>query len=330
MKLIILGLCIPAVAAADPKVELGGILGGYSFSHSTELGASDDTSQPGPSSSGLFGARAAYVITPRIAVEGELAVIPTKDDVLGDAAMVYGLGAHVRVDLLTGTIRPFVVAGIGANILRSSSPQMSNDVDQAYHWGLGARYAVSDTLDLRVDGRQLIVPDRAHDGATSDFEVTLGATYKFGTTKKALPLPPPPPVVVEEAPPPPPTPPAPVIAPEPIGELAGIGFELDSAVVSIESAPIMEKAYHLLESHPALEILIEGHTSAEGDPNRNLVLSLARAEAVKSCLVGRGIAAQRIQAVGHGSEVPVADNATDAGRRQNRRIEFHVLEASGQ
>ncbi len=328
MKLILLSLCLPALAYADPTIEVGGILGAHSFAHDTELGSTDDSAQPGPSSSGLFGARAAYVVRPRIAIEGELAIIPTKDDVLGKAAMVYGLGAHVRFDLLTGKLRPFVVVGIGANILRSSSPQMTNDVDQAYHWGLGVRWALSDRVDLRIDGRQEIVPDRHHNGATSDFDFTLGATYRLGAITK------PKPVVVVEAPraePAPPPPPVVVVpAPEPIRELAGIGFELDSAVISIDSAPIMEKAYELLHAHPQLSVEISGHTSADGDADRNLGLSLARAEAVKAYLGKRGIETDRIQTVGHGSNVPIADNQTDVGRRQNRRIEFHVLEPGGQ
>ena len=330
MKLVLVTLCLPALAYADPKIEVGGILGAHAFSHTTELGSPDDSSQPGPASSGLFGARAAYVITPRLAVEGELAVIPTKERAVGDAAMVYGLGAHVRFDLLTGKLRPFVVAGVGANILRSSSPLMGNDVDQAYHWGLGARWALSERVDVRVDGRQELVPDRKHNGATSDFEVTLGASYRLGSFTRRKPV-----VVaapVTPTPPPQPAPPPPPLipAPAPIRDLAGIGFELDSAVISIDSAPIMEKAYALLHAQPRLRVEVSGHTSADGDADRNLRLALARAEAVKAYLVGRGIGPDQIETVGHGSEMPVAENQTDAGRRQNRRIEFHVLEPGGQ
>jgi OOP family OmpA-OmpF porin len=332
MKKILFALLLPVAASAEPRVELGITAGAHSFSHSTELGAADDLMEPGPSSSELLGARVAYAIVPRLAIEGELTLIPSKDDVLGDRVMVYGLGAHLRFDLLTGKLRPFVLAGVGANILRSSSPQVTNDVDQAYHWGLGVRFAVNERVDVRIDGRQELVPDRTHDGATSDFEVLLGATYRFGAIAKALPPPlPPPPVVVEEPPPPaPPPPPPPVIQPEPIAELAGIGFQLDSAVIAIESAPILEKAYQLLATHPKLSVEISGHTSADGDHERNLHLSLERAEAVKAYLVGRGIDGARIQTVGHGSDLPIGDNKTDEGRRLNRRIEFHVLEASGE
>lgn len=330
MKILYVSLLVSGVAAAEPRLELGGSLGGHSFSKTSELGANDDTTDPGPDSSELVGVRAAYVVLPRVAVEGELNLIPTKDDVLGDRVMVYGLGVHARVDLLTGKIRPFVVAGVGMNVLRSSSPQMQNDVDQAYHWGLGVRWAMSERVDLRVDARQVIVPDRTHDGATSDYELMLGATYRIGTIARPLP---PPPVVHEEPPPPPPPvvePPPPAPAPEPISELAGIGFEPDSAVIAIDSAPIMEKAYELLTKHPEISVEISGHTSAEGDRDRNLHLSLQRAEAVKSYLVGRGISADRIQTVGYGPDKPIRDNATEDGRRQNRRIEFHLLDVRGQ
>jgi outer membrane protein OmpA-like peptidoglycan-associated protein len=330
MKIIVAALFIPAVVHADPKIEIGGTLGSHSFSHTTELGANDDNTDPGPASSGLIGARFAYVFLPRLAAEGELTIIPTKDDVIGDRAMVYGLGTHVRFDLLTGKVKPFVVAGFGANILRSASPQMRNDVDQAYHWGLGVRWAVSERIDLRLDGRQEIVPSRTHNGATSDFEFMLGVTYRIGQIEH--PLPPPPPVIVPPAEPPPAPPPPPVIVPqpEPIAELAGIGFELDSAVVSIDSYAIMERAHEMLAKHPALTVEISGHTSSEGDADRNLKLSLARAEAVKAYLVGRGTEAARIQTVGHGSAVPVAENTTEEGRKKNRRIEFHILDGAGQ
>jgi OOP family OmpA-OmpF porin len=48
---------------------------------------------------------------------------------------------------------------------------------------------------------------------------------------------------------------------------------------------------------------------------------------VKACLITRGIPATRILTVGHGADVPVADNATEDGRRKNRRIEFRILRA---
>lgn len=327
MRTIILSvLALPAVAHADRRVEVGIALGGHAFSSSTELGVDDEMSEPGPTSSGLLGLRVAVPLVKRLAIEGEVVVIPTDDDVLRDEVDVFGLRAHVRFDLLTGRFKPFLVVGAGAHVVRSDSPQMDDDTDRAYHWGGGARFAITDKLDARIDVRHLIVPDRTKDGATSDVEVTAGMMYRFGSAKKVKPLPPP--IIVEEPEPPPPPPPPP--APEPpklevIEDLAGIGFEIDSAKIDIASAPILEKAYVLLRDKPDITIEIAGHTSSEGNPTRNMWLSLERAKAVKTYLVGRGIDESRIQTIGHGSDEPLADNATEDGRRRNRRIEFRII-----
>ncbi|NVB78395.1 MAG: OmpA family protein [Kofleriaceae bacterium] len=324
-KLALSLLFVATTAHADRRIEVGVAIGGHAFSKNDELGVADQAMEPGPVSSGLLGARAALSVTRRLALEGELSWIPTEDDVLGDEATVWRLAAHPRFDLLTGRFKPFVVAGIGAHILRSTSPQMANDADKAVHWGGGVRYALRDTLELRLDARHLIVPGRTTNGATSEFEMTAGVTFVFGTRK---PKPAPPPVieVVEEPPPAPPPPPPVVEPPKPvIEELAGIGFERDSAVIDLYSAPLLERAYQLLADHPKLSIEIAGHTSSEGNADRNLSLSIARANAVKQYLVKRGIDPERIVTVGHGSEQPIADNTTDEGRRENRRIEFRVL-----
>ncbi len=317
-------LAVPAIAHGERRVEIGVALGGHAFSSNTELGVDDEMSEPGPSSSGLLGLRVAVPLIQRLAIEGEAVVIPTDDDVLGDEVNVFGLRAHARFDVLTGRFKPFLVVGAGAHVARSDSPQMDDDTDRAYHWGGGARFAISDKLDARLDVRHLIVPDRTKDGATSDVEVTFGMMYRFGGAKKPPPLPPPivfgPEPEPEPAPPPPPPPP-----PEVIEELAGIGFELDSAKIDIASAPILEKAYVLLRDKPSISIEIAGHTSSEGNPTRNMWLSLERAKAVKTYLVGRGIDEARIQTIGHGADEPVASNTTEEGRQLNRRIEYRIV-----
>jgi len=374
MRLTLALLFVPAAAAANP-IEVGGALGGHAFSGDTELGADDAMGQPGPADAALLGVRAAYAITDRIAVEGEAVVIPTEDDTLHDAATVYGLRAHARFDLLTGKLRPFVAFGLGVHVLRTSSAAMDDDADQSFHWGAGARYMLSPKLDLRLDLRDLIVPDRSKNGATQDVEVTLGVAYRLGVKDRPVyrPLPPPAPMIgdqdrdglldnVDQCP----TQPedrddfedsdgcpdadndrdgivdaqdrCPLVAEtrngwqdddgcadEVIRELAGIAFELDSAKIDSASAPILDRAFQILRDNPSLYIEIAGHTSADGVADKNLGLSLRRAQAVKDWLVKRGIAAQRILTVGHGSDVPIADNKTDEGRKKNRRIEFRIL-----
>ena len=347
--LVLLFLSSPALAER-PRLELGVALGGHAFADNSELGVADAMTQPGPSDAGLVGARIGVAFSPRLAVEAEAMLIPTKDDVLGDRATVLGLRAHGRFNLLTGRVRPFVLAGLGMHAIRSTSPQMSNDIDRAYHWGAGVSFAITPSVDLRIDVRHLLVPDRVKNGATSEVEVTAGATYRFGAKKRPLPSPPPA-LVLEPEPAPAPVDPDPdkdgilgeadacPLQPETkngwkdtdgcpderLAELAGIGFELDSAKIDIASAPLLERAYEILHANPTISIEIAGHTSSDGDPDRNQLLSLQRAEAVKKYLVGRGIEAARILTVGHGSDEPVADNRTDAGRKQNRRIELRIL-----
>jgi OOP family OmpA-OmpF porin len=74
---------------------------------------------------------------------------------------------------------------------------------------------------------------------------------------------------------------------------------------------------------------VEGHTDNVGKPPDNLKLSGERALTIKKYLVGKGIAEKRIIAVGFGESKPVADNATDEGKAQNRRTEFKIAEVNG-
>ena len=74
-----------------------------------------------------------------------------------------------------------------------------------------------------------------------------------------------------------------------------------------------------------MRIRIEGHADATGVPETNWKLSGERAVAVKRYLMQSGIAPDRIETQGFGSTRPIASNATEAGRRLNRRIEFLIL-----
>ena len=67
---------------------------------------------------------------------------------------------------------------------------------------------------------------------------------------------------------------------------------------------------------------MEGHTDNAGTLTHNQQLSAARAQAVVAALEAQGIAAARLQAAGFGQTKPLADNATEAGRAQNRRVEL--------
>lgn len=94
------------------------------------------------------------------------------------------------------------------------------------------------------------------------------------------------------------------------------------------TADALRKLYPLvtlLKENPKRSILIEGYTDSSGSESHNLDLSERRASAVRDFLVSTGINPERITARGYGEENPVASNTSEAGRKENRRVEVIVL-----
>ncbi|HLS38898.1 MAG TPA: OmpA family protein [Sphingobacterium bovisgrunnientis] len=119
----------------------------------------------------------------------------------------------------------------------------------------------------------------------------------------------------------------PIKFPEPKQELtsnayfAPIGFEFDSSVLKTESYATLDKlAKELRDSNGT--VTLDGYASAEGTEEYNINLSKDRANAVKQYLVNAGVAASSINANGYGEANPIASNATEEGRVQNRRVEI--------
>ena len=80
-----------------------------------------------------------------------------------------------------------------------------------------------------------------------------------------------------------------------------------------------------MKDYPDIKVLIAGHAANIGQPDFEMQLSQDRSNTIKDMLVTRyGIAADRIETRGYGSTMPIADNSTEAGKKQNRRIEFIV------
>ena len=92
-----------------------------------------------------------------------------------------------------------------------------------------------------------------------------------------------------------------------------------------ESFALLDQVAQVLLDVPALRLSVEGHTDSVGVEEMNVKLSQARADSVRAYLVRKGIAEERVEAVGHGSRRPVASNQAEAGRAQNRRIEFRLI-----
>jgi outer membrane protein OmpA-like peptidoglycan-associated protein len=103
----------------------------------------------------------------------------------------------------------------------------------------------------------------------------------------------------------------------------GIYFDVNSATIRPESGTTLEEIGSMLQDHPELRISIEGHTDSDGDDASNLDLSERRAASVKDYLISDyGIDSSRLESVGLGETVPVADNSTPEGKQQNRRVEL--------
>jgi outer membrane protein OmpA-like peptidoglycan-associated protein len=103
-------------------------------------------------------------------------------------------------------------------------------------------------------------------------------------------------------------------------------FETGSASLKPESKDQLRNVAEIMKAYPSVEARIGGYTDNVGDADANLRLSQARAQAVVAELVALGVAPDRLTAEGYGEQHPVADNSTEQGRRQNRRIAMRVTE----
>ncbi len=106
-----------------------------------------------------------------------------------------------------------------------------------------------------------------------------------------------------------------------------IQFDFDKAVIKDASFSLMNEIADVIKKNPQIKrIRIEGHASSEGSAQHNKQLSDDRAKSVMKYLVDHGISSAELGAIGYGSERPIADNNTEEGREQNRRVEFLILE----
>ncbi|MCA9680314.1 MAG: OmpA family protein, partial [Myxococcales bacterium] len=117
----------------------------------------------------------------------------------------------------------------------------------------------------------------------------------------------------------------PKVVKEYTGVIEGITFAYSSARIQPKSKAVLDRAALILQDYPDLRVLVEGHTDDRGVYDKNVALSLKRAEAVKWYLVDHGVAADRIETAGVGPDRPRASNKSKKGRDQNRRIEFHLI-----
>lgn len=108
--------------------------------------------------------------------------------------------------------------------------------------------------------------------------------------------------------------------------LEGVNFETNSDRLAAGAQRILEDAAATLKKNPTIKVEVAGHTDSDGDAGYNQGLSARRAQTVYDYLANAGIGLDRMTVRGYGESRPVANNATAAGKAQNRRVVLRITE----
>ncbi len=101
-------------------------------------------------------------------------------------------------------------------------------------------------------------------------------------------------------------------------------FAYDKSDLTSSAEANLDKLVTILKEYPDTNIEVQGHTDSNGSDDYNMKLSERRASEVSAYLRGRGVAGSRLTTKGYGEIAPVADNGSDEGRAQNRRVTFLI------
>lgn len=110
--------------------------------------------------------------------------------------------------------------------------------------------------------------------------------------------------------------------------LRGVHFGVDEARVTTTGQRVLDRVAEELQAHPGIHVEIGGHTDDTGHADYNRKLSEQRAEAVVNYLDYAGVSSERMTSVGYGQDQPAADNATEEGRAQNRRVALRITQTA--
>lgn len=214
------------------------------------------------------------------------------------------------------SLRPYVEGGFGhqsrTNVLADG--HSGRDQTTQAIVGTGVKYYFTNNLYARAG----VEADYGLDNGKWDYSALVGLGVNFGgNAGAAAPAPTPAP-----APEPTPEPEAPVA--QVVRVELDVKFDFDKAVVKPNSYGDVKNLADFMAQYPATNVEVAGHTDSVGPDAYNQKLSQRRADAVKQVLVKDGVAPSRVTAVGYGESRPVADNATEAGRAVNRRVEASV------
>jgi outer membrane protein OmpA-like peptidoglycan-associated protein len=107
-------------------------------------------------------------------------------------------------------------------------------------------------------------------------------------------------------------------------EFDRLRFDTGSARLRPESNDQIDDIAAIFMAYPNVHATIAGHTDSKGNPQANMALSEARADAVRNALTARGVSENRLTTEGYGEKKAIADNMTDTGRAENRRVSVQV------
>ncbi len=229
----------------------------------------------------------------------------------------YTVGADALYLFSRSDFRPFVLMGLGMEKDQKNGGLQHNAPYGSV--GLGFQKTLNADWSLQADYRKVrgFQIDNAFNTAKShNYYLTLGLNYVF--SKPVPPPPPPKPAPVVEAPPapvaPPPPPPPPAPKFEKVTLSAGELFAFDSAKLNAPQTSLDEIATTLNAQPQIKTVNVKGYTDRLGSLKYNQKLSQQRADAVKTYLVEKGVAAERVNAVGMGPADPIA--ACDAKKQK--------------
>ena len=110
--------------------------------------------------------------------------------------------------------------------------------------------------------------------------------------------------------------------------LPDVTFAVDSTVISPSFRAALDEVAGSLQRYPNSLVDVMGHTDSTGADSYNVDLSKRRAESVANYLVSRGVSRSRLETIGYGEQYPVAENTSEQGRAQNRRVEIRITPIS--
>ena len=272
-------------------------------------------------------------------LSGNIEIKGVNLDAVGILPITEKFSAFGRVGANYAKVEDSFVGGGSLTVLNPNPTKR----DTNYKLGLGLQYAFNDALAMRVEAERYRIDDAVGNDGDIDL-ISAGLVFRFGGAPPAAPRveePAPEPVAKTIVPEPVPVPaPAPVVVPPPaprfqkytlsVTEL----FAFDSAELQKSQPKLDEIANVLMNDSTIDDVLIVGYTDRIGSETYNQKLSELRAQAIKNYLVGRGVKAERLKAIGKGESSPIADCT---GKKNvalikclapNRRVEIEKITAT--